>query len=1218
MKRRYLSFLLILALFLSAVACGGEPVQEQDEPPVGTLTAGDTTPLTDGNWELTGEWSILREEDGDEILSVRTAGTTRARNTFFRLLDEWTVWTDVQVSQFYDEEDELGLIFTDSEGETLISVSVHLSGGKAYLTGETLTQYGTKEILSSGTVDYDPTLPLNLKAVHLAGTKRITASLSQQGQELLSAETRSIASATFTALLHPGLTATHTESSFADFSVQAEKKTVDTNQPISGIFEAEENVPTEDWILGEGAVHNLINDKSALIIEGTGQSYAWNCAETLGDEWTLSFLTEYGRSSREVGCARYIFGAEAQMPGDILGIVTVNYTNNAVNLTVQDKDGGSWITTATSMGWVNVKSRIIRVEISKYAGINRLAIFLYDGADLVYSTFTDEMRPEQMAQYRRFGCMVYASQVRFSGFGKTDTANYDLMPSMEEKVYPHVNVLEVPAGERTNDWELSRSAVFFREEGKDALSINAKGEEYCYYLKNTISGAWACSTRLNFGTYYGESAGLRISFTTTDKRYAALLSVSYNPAGGAYDIQLQSYIPETDGWTDLLRSGWQPGPAGTELFLSGDGEGGVTVCLKEAGSGKVVYENTVTLDEASVKNMKVIGFAAMNAQTKFSAITMELTGGRVQMAADPSQKTMYALTTGTPATTDEWVLGEGITYNTEGALILRSKEGLYSANQKTVIYDGFDITTDLLFGDLDAQGCSTPRIALTDEGGNLLVLISVKFAQNFFVMVTGQYNDGQWHSPLNDGQWREVTDNRVHLRLSRQPDSRVLSLQITDFAGRSVYSATMELPASLSARISRYSLGIDNSGVKFSNINCTLSGRDSASEDPEDFGLIPIPEGETVASDRWTAAEGVSTRSDGSVLLEGDSVFTTDRNLVITNDFRLSADIQYGSIDGNGVSTARLALTDSQGGQAVLFSFKYSVNGFLEVTGQYQKGAWVSCVKNTAWTALQDNRIHVDLERTKDETALKLTVWDYSGREIFSELCPIPRSVAQSVSGYALGVDHSTVLFSEIYGYAGDTLLPDGPDEEEEPPVEDIPDNVIEPVGWTGGDGVYHLSDGSIQTFGQGDVFTYCTGTPLGESYALQTDLRFAGMGGDGTATSRIVLAGADYTPIGLLSLKLDGQNSLLITLQLYYNGNWSTVLSADWMNVGTDQLRVRLSRGTGETVWKLQISATDGAVLYTGTSASILPEALAQIRYLGLGTYSSRIEYRNISLETT
>lgn len=1222
MRKRLLSFLLAAALLLSAAACG-QP-QEETQQPQAELTAGDTSACTDGNWELTKEWSILREENGDETLSVRTAGVSNARNTFFRLLDEWTVWTDLQVDQVYDAEDSMGLIFTDEAGQILLSVSAHLAEGQARLSGWVLTAYGQKEILSAEeSVPYDPALPLNLKAERTVDSKRLTVTLSQQGQELYSTQTRSIADATFAALLHPGLTAEHTEGSFSDFSVQAVKKTVDTTQPIDGVFEAEENVPSEEWLLGEGAVHNLLNGSSALVIEGEQQHFAWNTVNTLGQEWTLSFQVEYGRSAREVGCARFMFGPDADLNGDILGLVTLNYTNSAVNLTVQDKDGGSWVTTATSMSWLNVSSRTVRVEISKYAEHDRLAIFIYDGMELIYSTFTDPMRPEQMEKYRYYGCMVYASQVRFSGFGMTESANTGIMPSLAEKVYPHVSVLEVPQGQSTSDWELSRSAVYFREEGKDALIIDSKGEEYCYYLKNTISGAWACSAQLNFGTYYAESAGLRVSFTTQDKRYAALLSVSYNPAGGAYDVLLQSYIPETDGWEELISSGWQPGAPGSELFLSGDGSGSFTLCLKESGSGKVIYENTVTLAESTLENMRVIGLAAMNAQTKFSNITMELTGSRAQVSVDPAQKTMYALTTGTPADTDEWTLGEDITYNTEGALVISSREGLFSHNQKTQLYDGFHITTDILFGHLDAAGCSTPRIALTDGAGNLLVLISVKFAQNFFVMTVGQYNHGgQWHTPLNDGQWREVTDNRVHLSLSREPGSDRLRLQITDFAGRSVYAATMELPAALSAQIAGYSLGVDNSGAKFSNMSCTLSGKTTAPEDPEDFGLVPLPETEPAQSDRWVTDAGASARSDGSLLIEGEATFARDQTLTLSNGFRITTDIHYGSIDGNGVSTARLALIDADSGQLVLFSFKYSISGHLMVVGQYQDGAWKECVQDTAWRSLKDNRIHVDLERREDEGDLYLTIRDYTGTEIFAEKCDIPYSLSQKLTGYALGVDRSTVRFSEIYSFASDTQLPEQPPEGEEEPVPDDGGDidigeVVEPVGWTSGDGIYHLADGSIVASGQGDVFSYCTAQPLKESYTVTAAVHFEKLGGDGTATARVMLTGADFGPVGLFSLKLDGQNNLMLMGQLYYEGAWSTVLNVDWMNIGTDQLLLRLSRGAGETVWQLQLLSTDGTVLWSGSTAQILPEAMASVTNLGLGAYGSQIKFSAIGIET-
>ena len=115
-------------------------------------------------WELTGEWSILREENGDEILSVSAAGASAARNTFFRLLDQWSVWVDLQVTQPHGQSDKMGLIFTDEAGEILLSLTAELAGGKVWLSGWVQTRYGQKEILSDeAPTEYDPSLPLNLK-----------------------------------------------------------------------------------------------------------------------------------------------------------------------------------------------------------------------------------------------------------------------------------------------------------------------------------------------------------------------------------------------------------------------------------------------------------------------------------------------------------------------------------------------------------------------------------------------------------------------------------------------------------------------------------------------------------------------------------------------------------------------------------------------------------------------------------------------------------------------------------------------------------------------------------------------------------------------------------------------------------------------------------------------------------------------------------------------
>ena len=51
----------------------------------GSIPQGDTTPVTDGNWELTGEWAVERAESGEETLTVAAAEDSTACNTFFKL-----------------------------------------------------------------------------------------------------------------------------------------------------------------------------------------------------------------------------------------------------------------------------------------------------------------------------------------------------------------------------------------------------------------------------------------------------------------------------------------------------------------------------------------------------------------------------------------------------------------------------------------------------------------------------------------------------------------------------------------------------------------------------------------------------------------------------------------------------------------------------------------------------------------------------------------------------------------------------------------------------------------------------------------------------------------------------------------------------------------------------------------------------------------------------
>lgn len=1377
----------------------------------GSIPQGDTTPVTDGNWELTGEWTVERAESGEETLTVAAAEDSTAWNTFFKLYEDWTVSVDVQPE---DGEGCMRLAFGDAFQNIGTVVSAEFHNGQVLLKADYLSYNGWKDVFAAESwADYDKDRPVTLSVKRVSGAKKLGLTLTQGETVLTEGTTRMINEEAMDMIERAAVSAYHTVGRFTNFGVQAARQALDPAKNSDGIIEAGPNVPTEDWLLGEGAVHNLLNGQSAIIIDGEGEHLAWNTAGELGDEWTLSYYVEYGKSYRDSVCARFIFGPAAELPGDVTGLITVNYTNGQVNLEAQDKEGGSWITTANSMGWKNVSARHIRVEIAKYADINRLAIFLYDEDHLVYSTFTDEMEPRQLEKYKHYGVMIYSSQVRFSQITRSDTADRSIMPSMTEKVYPHVSNLTVPEGESTKDWALSKNAVFFHENGKEALIIDSKGEQFSYYTAHSIDGTWSASAKVDFGTYYSDTAGVRVSFTTAEKKFAGLLTVKYSPdSGGQLSVNLQTYVPATDGWNDVLKSGWEKGDTAFCLNLSGDASGKLRIALVGANTGKTIYEGEVTLEKDTLANMKVIGLGTLAAQSKFSEIEMKLTGPSVEMSGttDPSDKTMYPLTVGTAAASSVWETDEGMIYTTDGALVADTAGNAYAYNTANTIADGFTISTDILFGKLDSNGVCTARIALADQFRSMVGLFSIKFSENFEVMVEGQYNDGSnWVNCITDNRWREVQDNRVHVTLSRAAGSNVCALSISDFSGKNVFYGTLTMPARVAHKIVAFGLGADKSSARFTNMYCQLSGKTKDDSTIEDYGMLPIVAGKEQPTSRWSMENGATYRTGNALLITGKEVYAYDSAVTISNGFRITTDAQFGSLDKDGVSTARVALLDKNGGKVGILTFKFSQNFEVMVQGEYDAGSgWTNCIRDNTWRKAQDNRVHLVIEREDNSTALKITVNDFGGNQIFSEVCNLPYAAASKIAGYALGVDNSTVKYSGIYTYASKTTLPpqqmipitatgspassgnwttgagtqeysdgsliitstgsdvfayrngvnitdafvltaklhfgkldsdgtstarivltDGGNnmvglftvkfsdsfevmaqgeytndgnwtsiigdtgwqsvmdnivtvrlqrqsgsssyiltvtdssgatvltaisnavpaevnakitgigigarsteakfsdidintDSTKPDQPDIIDGeesivigtVVAPVGWTGGNGVIHTAEGAIITSGSGDTYTFNTATALDAAFRIQTDIVFGTKGGDGTATARIALGDSEQHPVGLVTLKYDNDKKLLVQGQYFFGGSWTTILAADWKEIGTNHLVATLSRPAGSNTLSLTVTKQDGTVVYSATSGEISADVFAAMTCYGLGSFSSQVQFTNVS----
>ena len=1209
-KRRIV--LAVVIVLLIAVTVGLVAVWPARVAAADDLQPGDTTQVIDGNWELTREWDIVREDSGDESLYVRAADESNAWNTFFRLYEDWTVSAQMQPEQFYNGS-SLRLVFGDTNENIGLAVSVNYESlTRVRLSVDGLTNKGWKNYLESDSAIDIEDAPVEVKAVRKSGSHKLTVTLSQNGQTLLEANTKTLADEVLRMLSCPGVGVYHAQAVFTGFSVVAARNQSSDAEFTEPELEPGESVPTDEWVLSEGALHNLIDGESAIYIDSEKEASAWNTANTLGDEWTLSFYLEYGRTYKgDTVCGRFVFGPEAKTDGEKAALFTVNYTNHSVNLGLQDREDGEWLTIGSSAGWKAIGGRSVTVKLVKYAGINRVAVFLYDGEKPVYVTISDEMPASVMQKFRHYGVMVYASQVRFSRFAYSPTAD-EAMPDLTDKNVPVISELKRGTSQSTNAWLLGKHSEYYRMDGKDALYIDSKGQEFCYYKAASIQGAWSVSTQVDFGKYYSDTAAVRVATTNTDKDFSTMLTVRYSPASTKLYFSLQSYVKETDTWTDLAKTDWRPGASSFLLKVDCDGKGSYTVQLCSLDGKKVYSERTVTVEKEILDRMQVVALGTLSSEAMHSNITLNLTGPAVKLSgSSASEKIMHPIDWGTAASSDTWSGGEGITVNTEGAVIVSSGSSLYSRNLKTALTDGFTISTDVLYGSLDSKGLCTARIALMNDHNATIGLFTVKFSKNFDVLVSAQYNEnGKWVTCLSEKKWRKVPDNRLHITVSREQGSNTYAISLIDSNGDGIYYNICTMPSSVRSKMVTYAVGVDNATVKFSNIRAKLTG-EVIKPTIEDYGLLPIVRGKTAETGDWKLDSGAEYEDGGAIYIASETDASAYyEKLRLTDGFKISTDVHFGSLDSKGVCTARVILTDREQRKLALFTVKFSENFSVLVQGQYKNGDdWVSGLPTTQWAKAQDNRVHVTLERADGSSDVVLTVRDFGGNLLHQERCTIPAGVWQSIAGFALGVDQSTVQFSGITATATEPEKPDGLI-----PLE--PGEAGQSDGWRLESGAVYETDGSVYLSSDAQSYAYEIATKLGGSFTVSTDVHFGALDSKGVSTVRLVLTDTDGGKLALFTLKFSENFSINAQGQSKNGDGWTTLLeTTPWLKVQDNRLHLALECKDGAGT----LTARDYSGRVILQQSFTLAQELAQkVTGFGLGVDKTAARFSAIHVTTT
>lgn len=1199
-----LAILLFVSLFVGLYGC------EKDGG--SGISGGDTAEVTDGNWLMTGEWQIARAESGDETLSVSAKGDSTAWNTFFNLADDWTVSADMNLTGTEEQPSCTRLVFGDEYGNVVFAATVDYAGGSEItVRADEFISSGWRNVFENREpITVDPTLPVNLMVQRKSGGKKLTITCTQNDTELTSGSTRTLQDRLSSMLTRPGLNVYQTETSFSNFAVSAKRRSVVVSEDETIV--AGENVPTDEWILGENAVHNLLNGASALILDGEGEVHAWNAVNELGDAWTLTFITEFGTSYRDSVCSRYMFGREAADDAEYIGLITVNFSHNQVMLQMEDKQGGAWVTTGGEFNWKNISGRKVKIQIVKYPGINRLAVLVYDGDRLVIQEFSDEMTEQQMEKYKHYGVMTYSSQCRFSGFECTDTADESVMPEIKERVYNKVDEITVGKGETTSDWRLSRNSTYFHENGKECMVIDSKGDEFSYYVKHGLGDSWEIDTDVEFGTYYSATAGARVAFTTTDSKLVALLTLKYSANDANINLNLQTMTD--DLWTDVIKLGWTKGESKLHFNITGDKSGKIHIVISSTANGTVFFDNEATFSQDVVSRMKVAALATTSTQVKYSDIHMNLTGAAVSMTGGSTgggDGVLYKMSYGTASTNTPWDTGSGMTYYTNNSLIVTSTDNKYSYNRNVEVADGFSLSTDVLFGSFDSKGLCTARIAMVDKYNGMAGLVTVKFSENFEIMVEGQYNShNTWYNCISNNSWRAVASNKIHVTLSRKDGSNSCWLSIRDSAGSTVFSASLNMPADAAKKICYIGLGVDKSTVQFSNMSLSATKVQGGNQNTYDMVEIKETGKALDKSEDWTTPTGVTVYDDGSLILDSNAGLYSNRlGIMLQDAFTISTKIQFGRLDSKGLSTARLGIINSSGSLLTLFTMKYSQNTEVLVEGEYNKDGWTKIITDNAWRKVADNIITATVTKEAGANKLHFVLKDSTGKVFYDVMtAEIPADILAAYNSFAVGCSDTKVKFCDVQTDA----------KKDETEIEEIEiGELAESTEWTTDNGAIY----SVDESGNGSLILYKSGaeassantTALTENFSFDTDVIFGTADSSGNVNARIYLTDATGKKLVRYFLTYNAKHELQITATYNGGSQWETFAAAGPITLTANRIVLHLTKSADGL--KLTVCDKSGAELTVLNGTTIPTDLLPQVTGLSVGTSSSRAQFLKMKL---
>lgn len=584
-----------------------------------------------GVWQTVGEWTVTQVE-GKDVLQVSPGSDAVAWNTENELNDVWNVSVDMKLLKSGNGADCARLVFGDHYGNVCLAVSVEYQGTDQVLVkADMLRSTGWKSVYTmENWLTVDENAPLSLSVSRKSGSNLLALKLAQNGNTLLEESTAKVVDRVLTTAFKAGVAVYDSQVEFSNFKVlsrpRAEDIQVDEEKEENKLTEIEvgQVVETDQWIMGDNVLHTLQDGVESILIDGPDTHIAWNKATALKDEWTITLNVTFGRSNRDDGsvCSRYILGPKAEDEGKYTGLFTINYLNSKINLQMQARETDAWMNVGGTDGWSMITGNTIKVQIVKYKDLNRIAVFAYEKDRPVISEISDELEDSIIDSFCCWGVTAYASQAMYNGFEFEQSADESMMPSLEEKVYPQVEELTLGKPESNDAWDLGGESIFFTENGTDALCVDSRSENFAYYEGAVLADDWSVSARVDFGKYYTDVPGFRITLTDGNNSKLALLTVKLSP-GEDPRLLLQLESRQNNSWSNVIKDDWTDGANHCVIKLSGNTNGDFTLVISDADTGEILIEKTGNLPAELATKISRVGLGTLCSQTKYTQIEIQ-------------------------------------------------------------------------------------------------------------------------------------------------------------------------------------------------------------------------------------------------------------------------------------------------------------------------------------------------------------------------------------------------------------------------------------------------------------------------------------------------------------------------------------------------------------------------------------------------------------------